>query len=285
MRSPTLSARFTRRPIGGFRWSVAKLRPACSARTFDSSSRSLPLYCSPNRPSMTRGIHLHQHRQRAQHHDVLEQRALARVFVGGVADRGDRHADDVDVVTKCARRQRPGAVVEQIAAGLDLEQIVVPGLRVHRHHHVDAAAPAEPALLADANLIPGGQALDVAGEDVARAHRHAHAQDGLGEQLVGRGRTRTVDVGELDDEVVDGFDALHGGPPFALRAAPATGSAVSRRRGDGFIPWPPCAAARACCPGTLVRTWWSAAGTSACPRRRSDSARHTGRSAGIRLRP
>src|SRR3546814_13836506 len=56
------------------------------------------------------------------------------------------------------------------------------------------------------SFVPGRQALDVGREDVARADRHAHAQDGLGEQLVGRRRARTVDVGELDDEVVGGRD-------------------------------------------------------------------------------
>jgi hypothetical protein len=159
------------------------------------------------------GVDVHQHRQRAQHHDVLEQRALARILVGGVADRGDRHADHGDVVAEGLGRLRPRAVVEQVAAGLDLGHVLVPGLRVHRHHHVDAAAPAQPAAGTDTHLVPGRQALDIAREDIARAHRHAHAQDGLGEQLVGRGRARAVDIGELDDEFVDRFQALHGRAP------------------------------------------------------------------------
>src|ERR1700676_5443485 len=47
MRSPTLSDFLTRRPIGHFRFCKAQSRPRCSAWTFDDSSFSLPLYCSP----------------------------------------------------------------------------------------------------------------------------------------------------------------------------------------------------------------------------------------------
>ena len=157
---------------------------------------------------MTLGLDVHHAGERAQADDVLEQLPLARVAVGGVADLGERHADDVDVVAEFRGRQHLGVVVEHVAARLDLLQVLVPGLRVHRHHQVDAAAPAEPALLGHAHFVPGRQALDVGGEDVARRDRDAHAQDRAREQLVGRGRARAVDVGELDDEVVDGFDAL-----------------------------------------------------------------------------
>ena len=108
-------------------------------------------------------------------------------------------------------------IVEEIAAGLDLGDVLVPGLRVHRHHHVDAAAPPEMAALADPHLVPGRQALDVRREDVARARRDAHAQDRLGEQRVGAGRARAVDVGEFDDEVVDAVYRLrHAGPACVI---------------------------------------------------------------------
>src|SRR3954468_15128420 len=59
------------------------------------------------------------------------------------------------------------------------------------------------------DLVPGGKALDVGGEDVARGDRHAHAQDGAGEHLIGGGRARAIDVGELDDEIVDGTHLRH----------------------------------------------------------------------------
>src|SRR6195256_90721 len=47
IRSPTLSDFLTRRPIGHLRFCSAQSRPRCSAWTFDDSSFSLPLYCSP----------------------------------------------------------------------------------------------------------------------------------------------------------------------------------------------------------------------------------------------
>ena len=209
------------------------------------------------------GVDVHQHRQRTDIHDVLEQLALARVLVGGVADRGHRHADHVDVVAKGAGGSGPRAVVEQVAAGLELgarPASQVCGF-IATIMSMPPRRPSQPRSR-HAHLVPGRQALDVAREDVARADRHAHAQDRLGEQLVGRGRARAVDVGELDDEVVDGFQALH------LADSP------SRRFAD-----------LACCRGRPARHGSLEAGTSACPRRRSGSARRTGRSAGRRLRP
>src|SRR5712691_5740746 len=62
------------------------------------------------------------------------------------------------------------------------------------------------ARLRDAHLVPGWKALDVGRENIARRHRHAHAQHGAGEQLVGARGTRAVDVGEADDEVVYAAD-------------------------------------------------------------------------------
>src|SRR3984957_17091751 len=55
MRSPTLSAFFTRRPIGHLMFCNAQSRPRCSAWTFDDNSFSLPLYCSPISCSISLG--------------------------------------------------------------------------------------------------------------------------------------------------------------------------------------------------------------------------------------
>ena len=151
-------------------------------------------------------IHVEQRRQRADIDDVLEQLALARVAVFAIADGGERHADDGDVVAEFRLRHRLGRIVEQIAARLDAGHVVVPGLRVHRHHEVGAAAGAEMAGLGNPHLVPGRQALDVGGENVARRHRNAHAQHRAGEQLVGARRAGTVDVGKPDDEVVYALD-------------------------------------------------------------------------------
>ncbi len=147
-------------------------------------------------------VHVEQRRERADIDDVLEQLALARIGIFAIADRGERHADDVDVVAEFRLRHRLGRIVKQIAARLDAGDVLVPGLRVHRHHEIGAAARAEMAGFRNAHFVPGRQALDVGGKNVARGDRDAHAQHRAGEQLVGARRTRAVDVGEPDDEVV-----------------------------------------------------------------------------------
>ena len=165
------------------------------------------------------GVHVEHRRQRAEIDDVLEKLALARIGVGRVGDGGERHAEHRDVLAELRRRHRLRRIVEQVAAGLDRGDVLVPGLRVHRHHHVDAAAGAEMAVRGDAHLVPGRQALDVGREDVARRHRHAHPQDGAGEQFVGARGARAVDVGEPDDEVVYAADRAgdwHGVPAWVM---------------------------------------------------------------------
>ena len=170
------------------------------------SSLVLPLYCSPSSVADDFRLDPEHRREHADVDDVLQQLALARIGVARRAEVGERNAQDLDVTAELRRRHRLRAVVEQIAAGLDLGQVLVPRLRVHGHHQVDTAAAREVALFVDAHLVPGRQALDVRRKDVARADRNAHAQQAAREQLVGRRRSRAVDVGELDDEIVDGFD-------------------------------------------------------------------------------
>src|SRR4029077_2790367 len=153
-----------------------------------------------------RDVHVEQRRERTDIDDVLEQLALPQIGVFTVAYRGQRNADHRDVLAKLGLRHRLGAIVEQVAPGLDSRHVLVPGLRVHRHHEVGAAARAEVAGLRDAHFVPGRQALDVGREDVARRDRNAHAQHRAREQLVGAGGARTVDVGEPDDEVVYAAD-------------------------------------------------------------------------------
>ena len=121
------------------------------------------------------------------------------------------------IVAKLVRWQGTRTVVEQVAARLNFSNVGVPGLRVHGDHHVDTTAAAVVTLFAYPCFIPGGHTLDIAGEYVAWTHRHAHAHHRFGKQLVGRGRARTVDVGELDDEIVDGFQALHAASLFDTR--------------------------------------------------------------------
>ena len=155
-------------------------------------------------------VHVDERGQHADIDDVLEQLALARIGVFAVADRGQRHADDRDVLAEFGGRQRLGGIVEQVAARLDRRDVALEGLRIHRHHQVGAAAGAEMARLGDAHLVPGRQALNVGREDVARRHRHAHAQNGAREHLVRARGPRAVDVGEADDEVVYAADRRGG---------------------------------------------------------------------------
>src|SRR6185437_12025705 len=216
-------------------------------------------------------------------------------------------------------RQRLRAVVEQIATRCEPLDILVPGLRIHRHQQVITAAPPQPAGFTDPHFVPGRQALDVGREDVARADRHAHAQDALGEQLVRRGRTRAIDVGELDDEVVGGEDAIHA-PPRTVPTPSRTGASppTSERReteGDDRLPpmcipprlrrdplpqergkncastadavfTPPPSSSTAAQnslrrdPHRIRRT-----GTGACPTLRSGSVRRKARNASRHLRP
>ncbi len=140
--------------------------------------------------------------ERAHVDDVLEQLPLPRIGVSLVANGRERHADHVDVASESRRRHRPGRIVEQVASRLDLVDVAVPGLRVHRDHEVDAAPASPVARLRDPDLEPGRKALNVGRKDVPRGDRHAHPQERAGEQPVGARRTRAVDVGELDDEVV-----------------------------------------------------------------------------------
>ena len=130
-------------------------------------------------------VDVEQSGERADINDVLEQLALAGVGVLTVADRSERHADHGDAVAEFRCGQGLGRIVEQVAARFDRGDVLVPGLRVHRHHEIDTAARAEMSGRGEAHLIPSRQALDVGREDVARRDRHAHAQHGAGKQLVG----------------------------------------------------------------------------------------------------
>src|SRR4029450_8530665 len=135
----------------------------------------------PDEPLDQLNINVEQRSERADIDDVLEQLALARVGVALVADCGQRHADGVDVASELALRNGSRGIVEEVASGLYLPHILVPGLGIHRDHQVDAAAAATAmASLGHPDFIPGRKALDVGGKDVARGHRYAHAQDRAG---------------------------------------------------------------------------------------------------------
>ena len=112
--------------------------------------------------------------QRGEHADVrhvLHENARARVREPLVAHARERHADDLDVGARQEAIARPSRVVEQHAAGRDLLQVARVRLRVHRDHDVDGARAREIAVLADPDLVPGRQALDVRREEILAADR------------------------------------------------------------------------------------------------------------------
>ena len=231
---------------------------------FGGISLSLPLNCWPISALDLLRVNAEKLGEGAEVDDVLEELTLARILVASVRDRRQRHADDSDVAAKARRRHRARRIVEEVSARVDLGDILRPGLRVHRDHQVDAAAPADMPGLRNAHLVPGRQALDVRGENVARGDRHAHAQNGAREQPVRRCRSGAVDVREFHHEVVD-----------ATRARHRDGRHWRVHRRDPLISSTRSGPPRASCR----------AGISACPTRRSDSARRKDRSAGRGPRP
>ena len=148
-------------------------------------------------------VDIEERGERADIDDVAVELALSRLGIFRGADFGQRHPERDDVVATRQRRERAGRIVEEVAAGVERGHVLGEGLGVHRHQNVGAAARSEPSILAHPDLVPGRQALDVGGEDIARRDWHAHAQDRPREQEIGAGRARAVDVGEANDEIVD----------------------------------------------------------------------------------
>ena len=147
-------------------------------------------------------IDFQQRGKQAQVHDVLHQDAVAHADEILIADFGQRGAEDRDVLAREQRRAWPRRVVDQEAARTHFAHVLRVGLGIHRDHEVDAAGARDVAFPGHADLVPGGQALDVRGKIVFPHDRDAHPEDGLHQHRVGTGRARAVHVGELDDEVV-----------------------------------------------------------------------------------
>ncbi len=147
-------------------------------------------------------IDLQQRGEHAGVHDVLEQDSRPHTLERLIAHARQRHAEKGDVVAFQQRRARPARVVDQIAAGIDFTHVARIRLRVHRHHEVDAARACDVAVARHADFVPRRQPLDVRGEVVLPHDGNAHAEHGLHQQRVGAGGAGSVDVRELDDEVV-----------------------------------------------------------------------------------
>ncbi|EKD34447.1 MAG: hypothetical protein ACD_75C02335G0002 [uncultured bacterium] len=154
-------------------------------------------------------VEVDKKRKRADVDDVFQQLPEFGVVEGLVAQLCERNTDHRYVGSREVGRKFLGRVVDEVAAGQEFPVILEQGLAVDRDHHIVAAPPAEITVFADPDFVPGGQALDVRGEDILRADRHAQPEDGLGKKVVGAGRTGAVDVGKADDEVVDPFYLVH----------------------------------------------------------------------------
>ena len=156
-----------------------------------------------------RKINIEKRGQRPHVNDVLEQLPLTRVGVFAQTHLRQWNAKIMNVAAHVTQVEGFGGVIEHVATGLHLADVFRKALRVHADHHVDAAAAAQIAVLADAHFVPGGQSLNIRGENVSWAHRDTHAENRLGKHAIGTGGAGAIDVGELDDEVVDGFFWLH----------------------------------------------------------------------------
>ena len=155
------------------------------------------------------GVDLEQRRQRTDVGDVLHQDALTHPLECRVAHLGERHAEVGHVGTLQLVVQRPRRVVQQVAAGAHLRNILLIGRRVERHHQVEVRSAGGVAVFADPDLVPGGQALNVRRKDVLTRDGDSHAENRLHEESVRRSRSRSVGGCDLESEIVD---PIHGFP-------------------------------------------------------------------------
>ena len=234
MRSPTASLRRMRRPSGQSN-ARAHRRGRAQSPQIGGDQLVLALELLAIQRLETRELDVEQRRQRADIDDVLVELALPRV---GVLPRC-RYRSAACRERRCRRAARAAA-----SAGSnrrrDSRRARSPAMSCAKvcgfmatSMSAPPRAPSRPCF-ADAHLIPGRQALDVRGEDVARRDRHAHAQDRAREHQVGARRARAVDVGEADDEIVYGMDR-HACSAWATSivnsACPRRRSGSVRRRG------------------------------------------------------
>ena len=222
-----------------------------------------------------------------------------------------RDPDVRDVRPREARVERPRRVVEQPSSGADLRDVLLIRRRIERDHQVEGRRPRGVAVTAHPDLVPGRQPLNVGRKDVLARHRHAHSEDRLHEEPVGRGGARAVRGRNLEREVVG---SIHGQISYQLpatsfplcinceqRAETRTASTVTRSpkfhhqpsrvypsrqleagswKLEAFFTPPPAVS-----PVRPARHTGSAARTCACPTRTSGTVRRTTRSAGRHSRP
>ena len=148
-------------------------------------------------------IDVEQRGEGAGVHDVAHQGAVAVALERLDAHLAERHAENRDPRPHQVGIERPGGVVEQIAAGPHRGHVARVGRGVERHHQIQLRWPRGPAIAAHPDLVPGGQSLDVAREDVLAGDGDSHPEDRLHQQPVGAGGAGAVDGADLERKVVD----------------------------------------------------------------------------------
>ena len=123
--------------------------------------------------------------QEGGHADVDHIGDVALQVVGHIGgfDQGfDRHGVVLDIFAVIGDWK--AVVVEDNSAGHDAFHIFGHGGAVHADHNFDAFSAGEEAIFAEADVVPGGQPLDIAGEEVFAGHGDAHFVEGADQQVV-----------------------------------------------------------------------------------------------------
>ena len=141
--------------------------------------------------------------------DVAHQRPLAIAGKRVDAKAAKRHAEDRDVLAGKRLVERPGRIVEEPAAAPNGGHVLRVCGRIQGDNEIDVGRARGMAVLADADLVPRRQALDVRGEDVLARDRNPHAENGLHEQPIGAGGAGAVYGSDLECEVVDHVNAFY----------------------------------------------------------------------------
>ncbi|MDR3504770.1 MAG: aminotransferase class I/II-fold pyridoxal phosphate-dependent enzyme, partial [Acidocella sp.] len=105
-------------------------------------------------------------------------------------------------LVKALARMKSYLDYNQVTAGADLMDIAGVGFSVHRDHQVVLRRARRVAVFADADFVPRRKALNIGRKQILPAHRNAHAEDGLHQQTVGAGRSGSVDIRQLQGEIV-----------------------------------------------------------------------------------
>ena len=118
--------------------------------------------------------------------------------------------------------------VNRRPSGLHLHHVVARRLRIQRHQHVRLALARHVAVLAGADREPRRQPGNVRWEQVLPAHGNSHSKNALQQHAVRGLRSRSVDRGYDDAEVVDDARACTAFTLFLTQGQ------ISSRHMEGF---------------------------------------------------